>query len=107
MGKTLVEKTEKGILKGILRGWYSEQRQSEVWLHLLGPEALGVRLERWAETTLMPNWWAHGQYLVCMWVYWTCAVLKKKKRIKSTLKDQILHKSTFLASFEKNQVWQY
>ena len=84
MGRMLVEKAEKGVLLG----WYKVsqnmevfrhkvrcsgtrwgvQAQGEVWVHFSGPEQLRVRLEKWAETTLIPNWWIHRWYLVCIWV---------------------------------------
>lgn len=35
------------------------QAQGEVWVHFSGPEQLRVRLEKWAEATLISNQWVH------------------------------------------------
>ena len=35
------------------------QAQGEVWVHFSGPELLRVRLEKWAEATLISNQWVY------------------------------------------------
>lgn len=51
-----------------------------------------------------PSWQAHVWHLACIWVLFDLHSIFLKRRILSTFKNQILHKSTCLASFEKKKI---
>lgn len=61
-GKDAGREGREGRVNGLVQGEPKHggvQAQGEVWVHFSGPEQLRVRLEKWAEATLMSNRWVH------------------------------------------------
>ena len=103
----LREKTKK-VSQSVSKMWAKAQRHSGTgWV--VGCIGEGQKRWGWGGKCGLrprpglsgPSWAAVGSHVGFFWP--TCFVLFFKKSIKSTFKNQILHKSTFLASFDKKK----